>query len=149
MSAPGPPAGAPVPLEFSISHQVQFSETDMAGVVHFSNYFRWMESVEHAFFRSLGLSVMMTHEAVEIGWPRVACSCEYFGPARFEDELTFHLRVTKVGSKSLSYEVDFLKGSTLLARGKLTSVCVALAEGAFKAIPIPDALGSRLGGDPK
>jgi len=31
----------------------------MAGVVHFSNYFRWMEIVEHAFFRSLGLSVMI------------------------------------------------------------------------------------------
>jgi YbgC/YbaW family acyl-CoA thioester hydrolase len=131
--------------EFSISHIVQFSETDMAGVVHFSNYFRWMEMVEHAFFRSLGLSVVMTHEAIEIGWPRVACSCEFFGPARFEDKLTFQLRVTKVGGKSLTYEADFLKGQSLLARGTLTSVCVTLqAAGTFKAIAIPQALREKL-----
>src|SRR5882724_12423720 len=133
-----------MPHEFSITHRVQFSETDMAGVVHFANYFRWMEMVEHAFFRSLGLSVMMTHEAVEIGWPRVACSCEFFGPAKFEDEITLKLRVTKVGGKSLSYEVDFLKGDTALAKGKLTSVCVALVDAAFKAISIPDTMRQKL-----
>jgi YbgC/YbaW family acyl-CoA thioester hydrolase len=134
--------------EFSIQHSVQFSETDAAGVVHFSNYFRWMEMVEHAFFRSLGLSVMMTHEAVDIGWPRIACSCEYHGPARFEDEITLTLRVTKVGGKSLSYEVDFLKGDTLLAKGKLTSVCVALQDSTFKAITIPQTMREKLGGVP-
>ena len=140
-----------MPHEFSLTHRVQFSETDMAGVVHFANYFRWMEIVEHAFFRSLGLSVMMTHEAVEIGWPRVACSCEYHGPARFEDEITLTLRVVKVGGKSLSYEVDFLKGEALLAKGKLTSVCVALQSNEFKAIAIPEKVRERLnrteGGD--
>jgi acyl-CoA thioesterase FadM len=43
-----------VPDTFSINRRVQFAETDMAGIVHFSNYFRWMEEVEHAFFRSVG-----------------------------------------------------------------------------------------------
>jgi acyl-CoA thioester hydrolase len=133
-----------MPAEFSIIHRVQFSETDMAGVVHFANYFRWMEMVEHAFFRSLGLSVMMTHEAVNIGWPRVACSCEYHGPARFEDEITLKLRVTKVGGKSLSYEVDFLKGDALVAQGKLTSVCVALKDHQFGAISIPAPVRNKL-----
>ena len=135
-----------MPPDFSLTHRVQFSETDMAGVVHFANYFRWMEIVEHAFFRSLGLSVMMTHEAVEIGWPRIACSCEFHGPARFEDEITLTLRVTKVGGKSLSYEVDFLKAGALLAKGKLTSVCAALQGSAFKAIGIPEMVRAKLGG---
>jgi len=55
-------------FEFSISRRVQFAETDMAGVVHFSNYFRWMEEVEHAFFRSVGLSVVMQHQGRDISW---------------------------------------------------------------------------------
>ena len=37
---------------------VEFSETDMAGIVHYSNFFRYMESAEHAFFRALGFSVV-------------------------------------------------------------------------------------------
>ena len=134
-----------MPTPFSITHRVQFSETDMAGVVHFSNYFRWMEMVEHAFFRSLGLSVMMSHEAVEIGWPRVSCSCEFHGPAKFEDEITLQLTVFKVGGKSLVYEVDFLKNGTLIAKGELASVCVAIEKHSFKAIPIPDLIRQKLG----
>ena len=43
--------------EFSLTRRVQFSETDMAGIMHFSNFFKMMEEVEHAFFRSVGLSV--------------------------------------------------------------------------------------------
>src|SRR5687767_12254437 len=107
---------------FSISRRVQFSETDMAGIVHFSNYFRWMEEVEHAFLRSMGLSVVMSHQGTHYAWPRVATSCEYFAPARFEDEVELKLRVTKVGDKSFNYEVDFMKGEQEIALGRMTSV---------------------------
>src|SRR5688572_29847425 len=112
---------------FSIQRRVQFAETDMAGVAHFANFFRWMEEVEHAFFRSVGLSVVMQHDGKEIGWPRVAVSCEYYGPARFEDELELRLRVMKVGETSFTYEVDFMKGDKQVAQGKATSVCCAVA----------------------
>src|SRR5678815_3159915 len=106
--------------QFSISRRVQFAETDMAGVVHFSNYFRWMEEVEHAFFRSVGLSVVMQHEGHQISWPRVAVACEYFGPVQFEDEVELRLRVIKVGEKSFTYEVDFMKAEHRVALGKVT-----------------------------
>ena len=46
-----------MPYEFKMTRLVEFAETDMAGIMHFANYFRYMEVVEHAFFRSLGLSV--------------------------------------------------------------------------------------------
>ena len=132
---------------YSINRRVQFAETDMAGVAHFSNYFRWMEDVEHAFFRSLGLSVVMHQQGREISWPRVAVECEYFGPVRFEDELELRLRVMKVGEKSFTYEVDFMKGDRQVALGKVTSVCCAVEPpGGFTAIPIPPDIRSRLAG---
>src|SRR5687767_13474185 len=112
-----------MPTEFTLVHRVQFSETDLAGVVHFSNFFRWMEEVEHAFLRSLGLSVVMDHNGRKIGWPRVATSCEFSGPVKFEDEVEVHLRITRVGDKSFNYEVNFSLGGKRIASGKLTSVC--------------------------
>ena len=134
-----------MPTEFSILRRVQFAETDMAGVAHFSSYFRWMEETEHAFFRSVGLSVVMQHEGIEIGWPRVSVACEYFAPARFEDELELRLRVVRVGNKSFSYEVDFSKGDQKIALGKVTSICCACRpnEG-FKAIAIPTEIRAQL-----
>lgn len=133
-----------MPAEYSILHRVQFSETDMAGIVHFSNYFRMMEEVEHAFFRSLGLSVSMQHEGMEIGWPRVSVSCEYAGAVRFEDELELKLRVARLGEKSFSYEVDFLLAGRRVATGKATSVCCAMQEGGMKSIPIPPMIREKL-----
>ena len=100
-----------MPSEFSVTHFVQFSETDMAGIVHFSNFFRWMEEVEHAYFRSLGLSVSMPHEGRHLGWPRVSVGCDFFGPVRFEDEVQLKLRVTKVGEKSFDAGTALVDGS--------------------------------------
>ena len=131
--------------EFSLLRRVQFSETDMAGIMHFSNFFKMMEEVEHAFFRSVGLSVSMQHDDIHIGWPRVSAACEFFGPVKFEDEVELKMRVTRVGEKSFSYEVDFLVGGRRMALGKTTSVCCALNTGGeMKSIPIPEALRTKL-----
>ena len=43
--------------EFKLTRHVDFAETDMAGIMHFSNFFRFMEATETAFFRSLSLSI--------------------------------------------------------------------------------------------
>src|SRR4051812_33488771 len=63
---------------------VQFSDTDMAGIMHFANFFRFMERAEHAFFRSLGFSVMDSQVPREerVGWPRIHASCDYIAPLR-------------------------------------------------------------------
>jgi len=104
-----------------------------------------MEEVEHAFFRSIGLSVAMQHEGKEIGWPRRAVSCEYSGPVRFEDEVELRMRVIKLGERSFTYEVDFLKGGQAVAKGKVTSVhCAVDPRGGFTATPIPPAIRERL-----
>jgi YbgC/YbaW family acyl-CoA thioester hydrolase len=134
-----------MPLSFSILRRIQFAETDMAGIAHFSNFFRMMEEVEHAFFRSVGLSVAMQHDGMHVGWPRVSTSCEFFGPVRFEDEMELSLRVVRLGEKSFSYEVDFLLGGKRMALGKTTSVCCELRpDGTMKSIPIPQTLRERL-----
>jgi acyl-CoA thioester hydrolase len=129
---------------FVLTHRVQFSETDAAGVVHFSNYGRWLEEVEHAYFRACGLSVQMRHGRREIGWPRVAVACQYAAPARFEDEVELHFRIQTLGSRSLTYRVQFVIGGRPIATGEVTSVCCRLGPGGMKAITIPPAIRRKL-----
>lgn len=134
-----------MPDTFSITRRVAFVETDMAGIVHFSNFFRMMEDVEHAFFRSVGLSVSMQHDDKHIGWPRVSAKCDYSGPVRFEDELELRLRVVKVGEKSLTYEVEFLNLGKKVALGTVTVVCCELLPGGnVKSIRIPQFIREKL-----
>ena len=130
----------------TVIHRVQFSETDMAGVVHFSNFFRWMEEVEHAWFRSVGLSVAMLSDEAHVGWPRVSATCDFFAPVRFEDEIKLALRIVKLGEKSLNYEVEFSSNGKRVALGKTTSVCCQLTPEGMKSIPIPPAIRQKLDG---
>ncbi|HSZ56519.1 MAG TPA: thioesterase family protein [Tepidisphaeraceae bacterium] len=133
-----------MPTDYSITHRVQFSETDQAGIMHFSNFFKMMEEVEHAFFRSVGLSVSMQHDDIHIGWPRVSASCEFFGPVKFEDEVEVKMRVARVGEKSFSYDVEFFVDGKRVALGKTTSVCCALDTGDMRSIAIPAAIREKL-----
>ena len=132
-----------MPSEFTITRRVEFGETDAAGIVHYSNFFRYMEACEHAFFRSLGTSIV--DKSSGIGWPRVHASCDYRKPLYFEDEFTIALRVTGKTSKSLSYEIVFEKGDIEIAQGNLTVCCVRRDEtGEMKAADIPVDIADKI-----
>ena len=77
--------------------QIEFVDTDMAGIVHFTRFFVFMETTEHEFLRSLGTSVATEWNGDKIGWPRLAASCEYLSPLRFEDEVDIRLELPKKG----------------------------------------------------
>src|SRR5690242_15056891 len=97
-----------VAWEYTIVRDVEFSHTDMAGIMHFSNFFRFMEAAEHGFFRSLGFSIHTT-EPEPLGWPRVHASCDFRMPLRFEDSVEIRLLVREKREKSLVYSFIFRK----------------------------------------
>ena len=113
-----------MPHEYHTKRRIEFSDTDMAGIVHFARFFVFMESAEHEFLRSLGTSVATEWEGNKIGWPRLAASCEYLKPVKFEDELEIHLTIARKGTKSLTYQFRFYERQRKLkvAHGQLTSV---------------------------
>lgn len=125
--------------QFMTVRRVEFADTDMAGIIHFANYYRYMEEAEHAFFRSLGVSIMQPQaDGSVIGWPRVSASCSFEAPAYFEDVLEVRLNVVRKGVKSLNYEIEFWRGETRLAHGKLKTVCCVCRPGQpLESIVIP------------
>ena len=142
-----------MPYEFKAVRRVEFSETDMAGIVHFSNFFRYMETAEHGFYRSLGFSVTLNDFDPPLGFPRVHAACDYKKPLRFEDELEIHILVKEKRSRVLTYSFRFNKlpkaGSgakpELVATGVVTVVCVAhYADGKMEAVAIPPELAAKI-----
>ena len=131
--------------EYQTKRKIEFVDTDMAGIVHFTRFFVFMETAEHEFLRSLGTSVATEWDGNKIGWPRLAASCEYLNPLRFEDEVDIHLRVTKKGTKSLTYQFHFTHHGKDIARGQITAVCCITNPGEkLRAIPIPDFIADQI-----
>src|SRR6478736_5490144 len=131
-----------MPYEFKLTRRIEFAETDMAGIVHFSNFFKMMEATEHAFFRSLGFSIHRHDPVSTTGWPRVSAQFDYRAPLRFEEEVEIHLLVADVRTRSVKYQFIFRRVSdgTIVATGAVTAVCanVEKATGKLTAIPISD-----------
>ena len=137
--------------EFKTTRLVEFAETDMAGILHFSNFFRYMEATEHAFFRSLGLSVHSGGRDGAWGAARVQAECSYSAPLRYEDLVELHLQVLEKGRKSIRYQVVFRKVrddvvGDEVARGAMTVVVLGQPgdDGTLTAIPIPTAVDTAI-----
>lgn len=131
--------------KYRTKRKIEYVDTDMAGIVHFSRFFVFMETAEHEFLRSIGTSVATEWNGDKIGWPRRAASCEYLNPLKFEDEVDIHLWVSKIGTKSLTYQFHFTHEGKDIARGQLTTVCCITNPGEkLRAIPIPDFITSQI-----
>ena len=131
-----------MPSDIRLTRRVQFYETDAAGIVHFSWFFRYMEEAEHALWRAAGLSIHPGGS--EIGWPRVATSFEFKRPLKFEDEFDARIRIVSIRDKSLRYVCTLTKGDEKIATGTVTVVCVSRGEdGVMKARPLPPDIAGR------
>ena len=131
-----------MPSEYRLRRRVQFHETDAAGIVHFSWFFRYMEEAEHALWREAGISIHPP--ATEIGWPRIATSFEFRRPLRFEDEFDVRLRVAEVTRRAIRYACVLTQEDTTIATGELTIACVRKTPGEpMRSTDIPPEIAAR------
>lgn len=130
---------------FRTTRRVEFCDTDMAGIAHFANFFRWMESAEVELLRERGLSVKLEWEGQLLGFPRVSATCDFVKPARFQDVLDIAVVIERIGTKSVTYAFEFTCQGALLARGKVTSACCRVTgDHQIEGIPIPASYRARL-----
>lgn len=133
---------------FVARHRVEFFETDLAGIVHFANFYRFMEQAEHTFFRSLHLKIHGNlPDGTVYGWPRVNATCSFKSPAYYEDELDIGITIVRLTSRSLTLSYEFRRGTDLLATGEMkTAYCLIPVGGKLQSAEIPSECVERLSG---
>jgi YbgC/YbaW family acyl-CoA thioester hydrolase len=131
---------------FEFQRRVEFHETDLAGIVHFSNFYRYMETAEHAFLRSIRHSIHEQLGTSEIGWPRVSATCDFRKPARNDDILTIRVSIEEIRTRAVRYGFRFFidVNEPPIATGSVVAVCVKFEDGGIVAIPIPDKIRADL-----
>lgn len=129
---------------FTTKRRVEFCDTDMAGMMHFANFFRFMESAEHDYLRSLGLSVIWIEAGQQLGFPRVSASCDYLKPAHYQDMLEIAVSVERIGQKSVTFTFEFRRDKEVIALGRIATVCCKVNEGCVESIAVPDSFRNKL-----
>jgi len=134
-----------VPEPFRTTRLVEFHDTDMAGIMHFASFFEYMESAEHELIRSAGFRVHGKIGGQTLSFPRVAAACEYHSPALSEDVLDIGVSLTRIGNKSLHYQMEFSIDGRAVATGQLTSVCCRVEPGEpMVSVPLPSEIKEKL-----
>jgi YbgC/YbaW family acyl-CoA thioester hydrolase len=129
--------------EFTYHRLVQFYETDLAGIVHFSWYPRYMEEAEHAMWREAGLSIKPA--GLDLGFARVSVAVEFHAPLYFEQEFDVHVRIESISRRSIKYACSITRGDVKIATGTMAAVCVQNRPGEpFRAVDIPEEIVTRL-----
>ncbi len=129
--------------EFKTRRKIEFADTDLGGIVHFSRYLVFMETAEHQFLDALGTSVHVVEDGKTIGWPRVKVAVEYVSPARYGDTLDIIVRVLRKGRSSMTYEIDFEIDGRRVAHGESTSVRCEMGP-EMRSIAIPPELAAKI-----
>lgn len=106
-----------------VKEKVRFVETDMMGVAHHANYFRWFEMGRVEYLRQAGIS-LLEMMADDIVFPITHVECQYRSSAKFDDIILIETRMTEVSQvkMSFSYKIFREADGTLLATGNTQNV---------------------------
>ncbi len=128
-----------MPASFSTVRQVEFRDTDAAGIMHFASIMGIMEEAEHEFLRHAELPLFRDHsEGGHVSWPRVSATCDFRSPARFEDKLDISVGVKRIGRRSVTYQFLLSCEGRPVAEGTMTSACCLVENGQISSVDMPD-----------
>ncbi len=136
-------------MKIFVHHRVvEFHETDAAGLVHFSNYFRWAEAAEHALFREIDYPMMNHQNDRILGWPRVRAQAKYSAPFHNGEKVRVELTVKEVKDRAIEYAFKIFREAddVLAAKGSFSTVHVAFdnKSGEMTSLEIPEELRALL-----
>lgn len=84
-------------------HRAKYYETDQMGIIHHSNYIKWMEEARMDTMEQIGLSYKEM-EAMEIISPVLEISCEYHSMVHFDDTVVIETKIVKYNGIKLELE---------------------------------------------
>ena len=87
------------------THQAQYYETDQMGIIHHSNYIRWMEEARIAYMDEMGFPYQAVEEAGIIS-PVLSVQCEYRSMTHFGDRIC--IEVSLRSFKGVKYEIAYV-----------------------------------------
>lgn len=121
--------------------RVYYEDTDLAGIVYYANYLKFIERARSEWVRSLGIdqSQMRAQQGLVFAVRRL--EADYLSPAHFDDELTVETTLHQSSGAKLILNQNVLHATLSLFTARVTLVCLT-ASG--KATRLPTILTNLL-----
>jgi acyl-CoA thioester hydrolase len=129
---------------FETRVRAQWCDVDVAGIVYFAAYWRFVERAEMDFFRDLGFSYDRVFDELDFWLPRVRCEAEYHAPALMDDWLRLRTHVERVGASSLRWKTVVFNERTGEPGAEFTLTVACIDRLRKKSRPLPEPLRAAL-----
>jgi acyl-CoA thioester hydrolase len=104
--------------------RVYYEDTDAAGVVYHTNYFKYAERARTEMLRQFGIEQGALRSATGLTFAVRRCSADFILPARLDDDLVVVTRIVDLGGASVEFEQEILRADIILVRLTFQIVCL-------------------------
>ncbi len=121
--------------------RVYYEDTDLAGIVYYANYLRFIERGRSEYVRALGIDQVELKEGRGLVFAVRRVEADYLSPARFDDRLEVLTAIGQIGGARLVMAQRVMRGEEILFTAQVTLVLMSL-EG--RPVRIPADIRARL-----
>ena len=121
--------------------RVYYEDTDLAGIVYYANYLKFIERARTEWVRESGVDQSGLKDRLGIVFAVRRIEADYLSPARFGDDLVVETRLSSHSGARIALVQNVLRDGESLFVAKVT--LVALAEGG-RAVRFPAEVRRRL-----
>lgn len=114
--------------------RVYIEDIDLAGIVYYANYLKFIERGRSEWVRGLGLDQMRLRDAAGIVFVVRRVEADYLRPARMDDVLDIRTEVLLLGGARVELRQDIFRGEEKLFASLVTLVCMTV-QGVAARIP--------------
>ena len=118
----------------SFECRVYYEDTDLAGIVYYANYLKFIERARSEWVRSLGIDQAQLKADTGIVFAVRHLTADYLSPAKFDDQLTITTEVLDAKGARMVLDQRVLRGDAVLFEAKVTLVAIG-ANGAPARLP--------------
>lgn len=113
--------------------RVYYEDTDLAGLVYYANYLKFIERARSEWVREMGIDqVQMKAEGFVFAVRRV--EADYIAPAHYDDQLVVESTMDAITGARVVFRQDVRRGEDLLFSAQVTVVCLT-TQGAVARLP--------------
>ena len=123
--------------------RVYYEDTDLAGIVYYANYLKFIERARSEWVRGLGIDQALLRAEHGLVFAVRRVEADYLRPAVFDDVLSVQTVLADLSGARLVLDQAVLRGAQTLFTARVTLVCLTAAGTATR---FPTALRTALTG---
>jgi acyl-CoA thioester hydrolase len=111
----------------SFTLRVYYEDTDLAGIVYYANYLKFIERARSEWVRALGIDQVRMRAEQGLVFAVRRVEAEYLRPAHFDDSLTVETRVRSLSGARIGLGQDIMRGAEMVFASTVVLVCLNAA----------------------